>query len=94
MTAAAVAATKLTVPTVHLNGTSAANLYEQVLTAGEAVREALDALHGGAPHGRDYYPQGAVAFYAARAEHVSRLARLESVLSELTDIANAIVKHI
>jgi len=45
-------------PTIHINGTSAKELLEQLRNASVAVREARGALQQAAPHGRDYYPQG------------------------------------
>lgn len=77
-------------PTIHLNGTSRAALLESYCDAGAAVRQALDKLADAAPNGRDYYTQGGDAIGVAVAEHVDRLRRLESVLAELSELAEAV----
>lgn len=77
----------LTLPTVHLNGTSAQSLLDGVQEAHEKLREATEALCAAGPNARDYYPQGAGAFDRAVDEHRSRLARLASVAQELEQIA-------
>ncbi len=77
-------------PAVHLNGTSRAELFAGYLAAGQAVREAMTALAGAAPNGRDYYVKSATAFTEAAAEHRSRMARLQSVYDELEQLAEAV----
>lgn len=77
----------LTMPTIHLNGTSRSELLEQQVVAIDAVRKAIDALQQASPNGRDYYVQGGHAFTAAREEHTSRLSRLVEVRKELEEIA-------
>ena len=78
------------VPAIHMNGTSGEALLEQNTGAAEAARELLRALVVAAPNGRDYYTQGHGALLLAEAEHVSRVARVESVLAELGELAEAI----
>lgn len=78
---------KFTVPTVHLNGTSFAGLYDPLVRAGDDLSAALGSLAECAPHGRDYYLQGEDAYAKARTEHLSRVARLQSVLDELMAMA-------
>jgi hypothetical protein len=46
-------------PTIHLNGTSADSLLRDDEAAHDAVTQAISALAQVAPHGRDYYVQGA-----------------------------------
>ncbi len=77
----------LTVPTVHLNGTSKRELQEQAQHAYLAVGSALKALQDAAPHSRDYYPQGIGAYGHAAVEHESRMERLRSVQDELQLLA-------
>lgn len=74
-------------PTIHLNGTSREALLEAVCTAGQAVDEAMTALCKAAPHGRDYYPQGAGALAEAEATHREWLAKLREVYDELMALA-------
>ncbi len=84
---------KLTIPTVHLNGTSFAGLYDPVVRAGEEISGAIGTLAECAPHGRDYYLQGEGAYAKARDEHLSRIARLQSVLDELKVLARQVQKQ-
>ena len=82
----------LTIPTVHMNGTSRDNLVNPLREAYKALRIALDKLAETAPNGRDYYPQGPDAINRAMDEYRSRQERLQSVQKELTDIAMAVQK--
>ena len=59
---------KITLPTVHLNGTSAEELLGQVTQAAKKIHEAMAALANASPNGRDYYPQGDRAFTFADKE--------------------------
>ncbi len=86
----ATAAPALTVPSVHLNGTSREELLRQVHDAGQAVWQARDALAKSSPNARDYYPQGELAYPAARAEHDRRARALLGVQEELEVLAEAI----
>lgn len=77
-------------PTIHLNGTSAESLIDDLMKAYSAIERATDALRRATPNGRDYYPQGAEAINVARDEHVSRLRRLRDVQDEIEQIVEAI----
>lgn len=55
-------------PTIHLNGTSANELIQRYEAAYTALTEAARLLAQCAPHGRDYYPQGAGAYAQATRE--------------------------
>ncbi len=83
---------KLTVPSVHLNGTSFAGLHDPLVRAGSDIRAAIEALSECAPHGRDYYVQDDRAFAKSRDEHLSRVSRLQSVLDELKVLARQVQK--
>ena len=76
-------------PTIHMNGTSKADLLDRYMTAMLAVEAAIDAVTQTGPHGRDYYPQGDDALRQAQAAHQDRLKRLHAVVLEL----NALVAH-
>ena len=80
----------LSVPTVHLNGTSRESLLEQMTDASHALSAALQALQSASPHGRDYYPQGKEAIRKASREHASRYERVRSVQREIDQIAEAL----
>jgi hypothetical protein len=73
-------------PTIHLNGTSKGELFEQVSDAIAALRAAEVRLDNAAPNGRDYYPQSTEALYTAQAEHVARLVKISQVRQELEAI--------
>lgn len=79
----------LTMPTVHLNGTSKDALLKGYVDATEAISRALNVLVRSAPNARDYYVQGPDAYGKARDEHDARCAKLRDVNAELT----AIVEH-
>ena len=82
----------LTLPTIHLNGTTQGELMEQQLQAMTAVRAAINALMHAAPHMRDYPkpPRSQLHYEQAIAEYQSRLERLTAVLNECSDLAQAI----
>jgi hypothetical protein len=81
----------LTMPFVHLNGTSAAVLTLQRETVWNAIYTAKDALCEMAPNNRDYYPYNDPAKWeAAVAQHQRRLR----VLNELRDEITAEMEHI
>lgn len=80
----------LTLPTVHLNGSSQENLLDGYIAAMDALREAVKALQATSPNGRDYYTQGPDALPKAVKEHSARLHRLADTIHEL----NAIAEHI
>jgi hypothetical protein len=81
----------LKIPTIHLNGTSKDALFQQVCNAIDAVHAAGDALAQATPNGRDYYPQGQEAIYAAMRQHEARMTKLREVARELETIAQAIM---
>jgi hypothetical protein len=74
-----------TVPTVHLNGTSAEELRDQLHTVIGALNAAHYALVAAAPNGRDYYLQGAIARGRAMGAHERRCADLTRMLAELKE---------
>lgn len=77
----------MTMPTIHLNGTSQADLFGNICTAGETLQDAMDALAKTAPNGRDYYPQGQSALGEALRDHNGRMDKLQAVYAELQGIA-------
>lgn len=78
--------TKLTLPTLHLNGTAALSLLRDYETAHNAVQAAITAVAMAYPNGRDYYPQGPEALSAALLEHDRRLTLLKAVSDELESL--------
>lgn len=81
----------LAVPTIHMNGTSAQSLLDDICAALDAIRTAEDAMRKVTPNGRDYYPQGENAILEALRQHANRLHNLHAVHNELEEIAEAIV---
>lgn len=77
---------RVVVPTVHLNGTSAKDLYEQLDGAVIVLQEGQRALAEAAPNGRDYYPQGDGAAGRAINAHDFRCMGLNRMLAELTEM--------
>jgi hypothetical protein len=74
----------ITIPVVHLNGTSGDVLMEQLNAAAAALSFAHDALLQAAPNGRDFI----LATHAADAsrEHAARLAALAEIMAEIDEI--------
>lgn len=80
----------MTIPTIHLNGTSGQELLDQVLNACHSLNTALSALDNAAPNGRDYYTQGPAALPMAQNEHQARVTKVRGVLDEMQQLAEAI----
>ncbi len=78
------------IPTIHMNGTSAERLIEDLCNASAAIDTAYGALKQTAPNGRDYYPQGPDALHEATKEHHDRLRRLDAIKSEIDQLTVAI----
>lgn len=78
------------VPTLHLNGTGAADLLDDVTECASRLNAAMSKMHQSGPHARDYYVQGDNAFGEAVRQHEDRLARLRSVYDELQALADYI----
>ena len=78
-------------PTVHLNGTSRAQLIELRCEAAQAIREALAKLAEVAPHARDYPDDpDARRYRVAVTFHQMRTAALEGVAADLMREAEAL----
>lgn len=85
----------LSIPTVHLNGTSGNALLDQLMTAINALHDAREALAMAAPHGRDYYVQPDTSgFDRAQEEHRARLRQIEGVIHELGTLAEGVSDQI
>ena len=80
----------LAIPTVHMNGTSKAQLVDDLMDARYKIDIAMAALCKASPNSRDYYTQGPQAFSKAQEEHAARVVRLNDVAEELYAIAQAI----
>jgi hypothetical protein len=80
----------LSIPTIHLNGTSRESLASDLRNALHALEAAARALQHTCPNERDYYPQGQGAITAAMRQHTGRMGKLYDVRQELSAIAEAI----
>jgi hypothetical protein len=69
-----------TLPTVHINGTGAETLRAEYRALSEALAVAEARLLAVTCNGRDFYPQGPDAYYAARFERSEMLAKLREVM--------------
>ena len=77
----------ITPPTVHLNGTSAKDLWAGYEAAYEAVRAAQDALGKIEFNARDYYVQGNEAYGKARDHRTEQFIKL-------VDIEEYLLQHL
>lgn len=82
--------TKVIVPTIHLNGSSASNLLEEIAEAQEAIHNTLEKLYAMSPNARDYYVQGDGATRKAVTEHLNRIESICKVRDELRAISDGI----
>lgn len=84
----------MTVPSIHLNGTSGEELLDQATGVAQALNAALEVASVAAPNARDYYPQGDAAFTEAKREHGDRIQRLTELRDEYQALAEAIADAI
>lgn len=77
-------------PVIHMNGTSADSLTDDLCRAYSALSDAYDKVKNTAPNGRDYYPAGPEQFEAARAQHYARLDAIHAVMDSLVAQAEGI----
>lgn len=66
-------------PTIHLNGTGADNLYAEYRAVRKAIAAAADALAAATCNGRDFYPQDPGAWQQARSEREQAFKMLQQV---------------
>jgi hypothetical protein len=83
----------ITIPVVHMNGTSRAELLDQARKAHEAAENLRAALRAMTPHGRDYYPKGNQLINTALDQHHNRLIRVEAIQEEIEKIWEGIFKQ-
>ncbi len=79
-------------PIIHMNGTSAAELRDQLGEAVTTLERALKALREAAPNQRDYYPVDGL-WEKARRQFFDRQDKLEEVLESLMDEYEAMTDH-
>lgn len=81
----------ITAPTIHHNGTSRQQLYDEARAAIDAVHKATKAFKETVPNGRDYYTQGPAALNAALLDWYAARRNLEQVSDYLEQLALAIL---
>lgn len=74
------------IPTVHMNGTSYQDLFDQAMDARSSLKNALDLMRRMTPDGRDYYVQGDGATEQARKDHARRTNAVSTVIDEIEEI--------
>lgn len=72
----------LIVPTVHLNGTSAETLTDNLCEVYSAIGDAIRKLKQAAPNGRDYYLEPG-SLERATDQHMRRMKTLTDLQDEL-----------
>lgn len=72
-----------TLPTIHMNGTSAEELRDGYAAACDALNTALEALQAARPNRRDYHTRAPEVWAAASKEHERRMHRLADTKHEL-----------
>jgi hypothetical protein len=79
----------MTLPTIHLNGSSKESLVHDARTAYSALLDAADALSRMSPHRRDYYT-APDTWDAATAEHAARIEAVQGVMDSVSEWALAV----
>lgn len=80
---------ELTIPDVHMNGTSKGGLTGPLYDAYAAVQQARDALCQTGPNGRDYYTRPGTMDRAVR-DHSRRVKTLTDLMEEVDHIIGKI----
>jgi hypothetical protein len=84
---------EITLPVIHLNGTSASMLAREYSEAGVAVLNAIETLSKVEFHSRDYYVAPGT-WEKARAEQQERFRQLHQIKEELFAISAHAQEHI
>lgn len=77
----------LSIPSIHLNGTSADSLCAEIRAAHDALNLAREALSKMTVNGRDHYVKAdKESFSKAHAEHTARFVAIDKIIAELEEI--------
>jgi len=84
----ALAADEPIAPQLNMNGTSKEKLMEYWMDAMHKLREAIETMQKQSDllNGRDFVPQGGDNWRKARAEHMERMKKLQSVYDDVEKI--------
>ena len=78
---------KVTLPSIHMNGTSAKTLCEEIRKACSDLQMARMSLASMTVHSRDHYVKTDPDSYVkARNEQMARLDKIDAIYKELTDL--------
>jgi hypothetical protein len=82
------AAEEPTAPQLNINGTDKKGLLRYWMDAMHKLRDAIEALNNQSDllNGRDFVPQGGDNWRKARAEHLERMKKLQSVYDDVEKI--------
>jgi hypothetical protein len=83
-----------TLPTIHLNGTSAESLLDEYRAAMKAMQAAAQALYSCTCNARDFYPQGDAAWIQARGERADAFRKLHELEQYLGAWAEHAAEHL
>jgi hypothetical protein len=78
------------VPSIHINGTSPEELSRGYEEAYRLLGHVISVVQQTVPNGRDYYPQGDMAYVDARDEHRERMDKLVSVRNDMLTLFEAV----
>lgn len=77
----------VTLPCIHMNGTSAKTLCDEIRKACSDLQMARMSVASMTVHSRDHYVKhDKESFKFAQAEHVARLQKLDDIYRDLTDL--------
>ncbi len=76
----------VSIPTIHMNGTSAESLLKDLMTAYHATAQLQSAMRDVTPNARDYYTQGDEAATKARNDHATRQKMISDIRTDLETI--------
>jgi len=76
----------VSIPTIHMNGTSAESLLKDLMVAYHATKQLQDAMRDVTPNARDYYVQGDEAATKARDDHAARQKTISDIRADLEAI--------
>jgi hypothetical protein len=77
-------------PIIHINGSSADTLLDQIQKVTSALLGVLRAMQEAHPNGRDYDPKPGL-YREAEREHLERVAKIQAIHKEYIEMGHAIL---
>lgn len=85
---------KIAKPTVHLNGTSKAELMEQLQASNNAITDAMRVLENNSPNARDYdLFANSDSFHNAQLQAEHRLGKLGAIREDIQEILEHVAEQ-